>query len=104
MDSDVDIVVLTDTLAHADAQLWTQLLDGQVIRRQQWGPLREVRLQRQSGFEVEIGIVPVSWADTDPVDTGTYRVINDGHRIVHDPDGVLAALSVVCRKPAPFNG
>lgn len=89
--------MLTDTYTYADPEVWTQLLDGQSIRQQQWGPLREVRVRRPSGFEVEMGIVPVSWADTDPVDAGTYRVINDGHRVVYDPDGALAALSAACR-------
>jgi len=97
MDSDVDIVVLTDSSVHADAQTWTRLLDGQVIRLQPWGPLREIRLQRPSGLEVEMGIAPLSWANTDPVDAGTYRVISDGFHIVYDPDGALAALSTVCR-------
>jgi predicted nucleotidyltransferase len=96
MDSDVDIVVLTDTFAHTDPQMWMQLLDGQVDRLEQWGPLREVRLQRRSGLVVEMGIVPLDWANTDPVDAGTYRVINDGHRIVCDPDGTLAALTTAC--------
>jgi hypothetical protein len=90
-------VVLTDASAYADGQTWMRLLDGQIIRRQEWGPLREVRLQRPSGLEVEIGIVPLDWANTDPVDAGTRRVINDGHRIVYDPDGVLAALSARCQ-------
>ena len=35
MDSDLDIVVLTNTTAYADAQTWTHVLDGEVIRRQQ---------------------------------------------------------------------
>jgi len=97
MDSDVDIVVVTDTMAFADAGLWSRLLGGRVIREQRWGPLREVRLRRPSGFEVELGVVPLSWADTDPVDAGTLRVINDGHRILYDPDETLAALSAACR-------
>ena len=98
MDSDVDIVVLTDTPDHADAQRWMRLLGGQLIRLQRWGPLNEVRIRRPSGFEVELGIAPLSWATTAPVDDGTYRVISDGLRIVYDPDGILAALSTACRK------
>jgi predicted nucleotidyltransferase len=97
MDSDVDIVVLTDGSAHVDPIMWSLLLAGRVIREQDWGPLREIRLVRPSGFEVEVGVVPLSWANTDPVDAGTFRVINDGHRIVYDPDGALAALSIACR-------
>jgi hypothetical protein len=54
MDSDLDIVVLTNTPAYADARTWTHVLDGEVIRRQQWGPPREVRLRCLSGLEVEM--------------------------------------------------
>ncbi|MEV7627798.1 nucleotidyltransferase domain-containing protein [Actinoplanes sp. NPDC089786] len=97
MDSDVDIVVLTDGLAHVDPDMWSLLLAGRVIRERDWGPLREIRLVRPSGFEVEVGVVPLSWANTNPVDAGTFRVINDGHRIVYDPDGALTDLSNACR-------
>ncbi|PWU55899.1 hypothetical protein DLE60_27165 [Micromonospora globispora] len=96
MDSDVDIVVLTDNPRHGEAGVWTGLLGGEVVRLADWGPLREVRVRRPSGLEVEMGVVPVSWADTDPVDSGTRRVISDGHRAVHDPAGVLARLSAAC--------
>ena len=97
MDSDIDIVVLTDTATRAQAPAWSRLLSGEVVRLRRWGPLREVRVRRPSGFEVELGIAPLSWAGTDPVDAGTYRVIHDGHRIAYDPDGLLAALSAACR-------
>ena len=99
MDSDVDIVVLTDNPRYAEPSVWTGLLDGEIVRLEQWGPLREVRVRRPSGFEIEMGVVPLNWADTDPVDPGTHRVISDGHSIRHDPAGLLAALSAACRIP-----
>lgn len=97
MDSDVDIVVLTDASAHADPEVWTRLLDAAVIRQERWGPVQEVRVRCPSGLEVELGLAPLRWAATDPVDSGTRRVMNDGHHIVYDPDGILAALSAACR-------
>ena len=97
MDSDVDIVVLDVGAASADPEPWLQLLSGQLIRQQDWGPLREIRLVRPSGLEVELGIVPPGWANTEPVDAGTLQVIDAGHHIAYDPDGTLAALSKACR-------
>lgn len=97
MDSDIDIVVLTDNQRYAGLDVWTGLLGGEPVRLEEWGPLREVRMRCPSGLEVEMGIVPTSWADTDPVDSGTLRVISDEHRIVHDPAGLLVALSAACR-------
>ncbi|MFU8851608.1 nucleotidyltransferase domain-containing protein [Micromonospora sp. SL1-18] len=95
MDSDVDIVVLTDNPRYAEPGVWTDRLGGEVVRLGEWGPLREVRVRCPSGLEVEMGVVPVSWANIDPVDPGTRRVVSDGHRIAYDPQGVLAALSAV---------
>ncbi|MEV6812364.1 nucleotidyltransferase domain-containing protein [Micromonospora sp. NPDC051296] len=97
MDSDVDIIVVTDNRRYADPGNWTGLLGGEAVRLAEWGLLQEVRVRRPSGFEVEMGIVPPSWADTDPVDPGTRRVVSDGHRIRYDPAGLLAALSAACR-------
>ncbi len=94
MDSDVDIVVLTGNVHYSVAGVWTGLLGGEVVRTADWCPLREIRVRRPSGLVVEIGVAPMSWADTEPVDVGTRRVISDGHRVVHDPAGVLARLSV----------
>ena len=45
----------------------------------------------------EIGVAQLYPAATTPVDAGRYRVVPDGHRIVHDPDGILAALAEACR-------
>jgi predicted nucleotidyltransferase len=97
MDSDVDVVVLAAEPAALPAEVWLDLLAaGRVVRRQWWGPLDEIRVALPSGLEVEVGIVPLSWAATDPVDPGTRRVISDGHRVLYDPDGLLGRLAAAC--------
>jgi predicted nucleotidyltransferase len=98
MDSDIDVVVLAAEPAALSAEVWLDLFDGgRVVRRRQWGPLDEIRVALPSGLEVEVGIVPLSWAATDPVDPGTRRVINDGHRVLHDPVDLLGRLVAACK-------
>jgi uncharacterized protein len=81
MDSDVDLVVVTDDVQpYVQGEEWISALGGRsVIRTQQWGPLlTERRLLRESGLEVEVGLVTQAWANTDPVDEGTRPVVLDG--------------------------
>lgn len=95
MESDVDIVVLTDQLdRHVNDRTWVgKNFDGaEVMRTEAWGTLTELRLRLPSGLEVELGFAPRSWAATDPIDPGTARVIRDGCRPLLDPDTLFAAV------------
>jgi len=85
-DSDVDLVVLADEAVDVDA------LGGELIRTRRWGVLTEYRYALADGLELDVGVAPMSWASVDPLDPGTARVVRDGLRILHDPDGLLGAL------------
>ena len=61
-----------------------------------WGLVTERRFVLPSGFEVELGVAPPTWAATDPVDGGTRRAVADGMSIVYDPEGWLARLVHAC--------
>ncbi|MFE7646031.1 nucleotidyltransferase domain-containing protein [Streptomyces phaeoluteigriseus] len=101
-DSDVDLVVLTTEpgrYAH-DGVLARELALGEVIRNRAWGPVTEWRHITASGLEIEVGIGPVDWARTDPVDGGTRRVVTGGARPLHDPRGLLGALIEACGRSA----
>lgn len=76
-------------------------LGPQPARIEAWGPLTERRLLLEDGLEVEVGIAEPAWAATDPVDPGTRRVVTDGLRILHDPDGRLAALAIAASAGQP---
>ncbi len=102
-DSDIDLVVLTTTPDfYTPEGAWTRELDAVGISRaQQWGPIAERRLVLPSGLEVEIDIGPLVWAQADPVDVGTRRVVTDGCRILYDPDDHLQRLIVACGIDSP---
>jgi uncharacterized protein len=97
-DSDVDLVLLTgETARYADDAWVDELHLGELTRVRSWGPITERRFRTDAGLEVELNIGPRQWANVDPVDPGTRRVVTDGTRILYDPQGVLAALQDACR-------
>ena len=93
-DSDVDVVVLTDDpLAYLDRSEWAAEIGGELIVTRPWGAITERRLRLPSGLEVDVGVGRPSWAAIDPADPGTRAVVQAGLKIIHDPEGMLAALA-----------
>jgi hypothetical protein len=101
-DAEVDLVVLT---SHPDRYLdhdWTAALGAtRVLGRQTGGQLRQRRLLLEGDLELEVGLVEPAWAATDPVDPQTRQVVSHGLRILHDPDGRLAALALAATEAEP---
>ncbi|MCL3860653.1 nucleotidyltransferase domain-containing protein [Actinotalea sp. K2] len=90
--SDVDVVILTPAFSDlaADETWFTSLRpESDLVRCATWGPVLERRFRLTSGLLVELGLTSPSWAGLS-LDPGTHRVLGDGHRIVHDPHGLLA--------------
>ena len=98
MDSDVDVVVLTENRApYLEDDAWVYEMGGvELVWTRRWGPMTERRFVLPSGLEVELGVAPPSWAATDPVDEGMRRVVTDGMSVVYDPKGILARLRDTC--------
>lgn len=91
MASDMDIILaLADRGRWMSEDAWVAELLGepfQLVREQDWGPLRERRFQTASGFEVEFGLVTSEWFAI-PVDPGTAKVLKDGCLILSDREGL----------------
>lgn len=100
-ESDLDIVLLTDTPgAYVEDDGWiVELGASGVVRTMRWGAITERRIALPSGLEVDVGVGEPSWASTTPVNPGTRRVVSDGMRVLHDPDGLLRALVAACAGP-----
>lgn len=96
MDSDVDLVILTeDKIRYLADSSWVRAAVGgpaEIVRTQDWGPLTERRIALPSGLEIEFGFAPRTWALTHPVDVGTARVMRDGCSPLLDRDGAFARL------------
>ena len=92
MDSDVDVVLLTeDRTLYLEDDAWVREVGGvELVWTRRWGTVTERRFDLPFGLEVELVAVLPSWAATDPVDEGMRRVVTEGVSVVYDPKGVLA--------------
>src|SRR6266851_587119 len=99
MESDVDLVLLTCRVErYTERDDWIGDLGCESLAgTTAWGALTERRLRMPSGLEVELGVACPYWAAVYPVDSGTRSVVEEGMRVLHDPDGLLRALARIVR-------
>jgi hypothetical protein len=100
-DSDIDIMLLaTNPDAFRADTTWVTEIGWHAmgIRPRKWHDeeygaawSRRVWLTNRR-VQVELTFASLSWANPDPADEGTRRVISGGCRILHDPDALLARL------------
>lgn len=91
-DSDIDLVILSDSPDALRTSEWlSEFGDLSKVTTEQWGIMTCHRVWYLTHGEVEVGVAPSSWADI-PVDSGTFRVVQDGVVVVHDPRGALKRL------------
>lgn len=99
-DSDIDLMLLTpDPLLFRQDNRWLNEIDWHSIgsaiaawRDADYGIVWSRHVQLADNTEIEFGFGPLTWASVDPIDPGTFQVINDGCRILFDPQGLLEEL------------
>lgn len=93
--SDLDLVVVVDEPSrYTSGDAWPEQFGAiKSIKTEDWGAVTSLRVQYDDGLEVEFGLTSSEWTKTDPVDTGTRRVIQDGFRILLDPMQRLERLA-----------
>ena len=97
-DSDLDIVLLTDSPSnYVEHDDWLASLDGvRIVKTAAWGAITERRFALPTGLEVELGVGSPAWASVAPLDEGTRRVACNGMRPLYDPYELLATLATAC--------
>jgi hypothetical protein len=100
-DSDIDLMLLTTDPDGFRADIaWVEQIDWYTIdtHPQKWQDedygvawSRRVWLGADCG-QVELTFASLFWANTNPRDAGTRRVISGGCRILYDPDALLVRL------------
>jgi predicted nucleotidyltransferase len=93
-DSDIDVVIMTETPQRylQDATWLNTFGQANEIQDEDWGMVQSRHTFYNSGLEVEFSITTPQWAEINPIDEGTREVIADGAQIVYDPSGIVAAL------------
>lgn len=83
--SDLDIVIITSNKSEMIANQDFIQDFGKVYKQQieYYGASTSIRVWYMDGKEVEFGIVEPSWISM-PLDTGTYKVLSDGYKIIID--------------------
>ena len=92
-DSDIDFVVLCKSPElFLENQAWIHDL-GTVVKasREDYGALVSLRVFYAEGQEAEFGLTSRTWASL-PVDSGTKEVVENGFRILYDPEDLFCVL------------
>lgn len=100
IDSDIDLMFLTaNSSSFRQDETWMNEISWAIISAEiddwedkDYGILwsRHIYLDDKTVIEFSFGFP--SWASVDPIDAGTFRVINDGCQILYDPKNVLSQL------------
>lgn len=94
LDSDVDLVVITDAPAeYLKKTGWLETFGDPVVWSvEDYGLVQSLRVHYDNGIEAEFGITTQQWLKIDPPDDGTLRVLRDGYRILNDKAGLFKAF------------
>ncbi len=92
-ESDIDLVIIVkNQKLFLENYNWIRLF-GKVkeISFEDWGRVQSIRVFYDNYYEVEFGIAESIWTEI-PVEQETYRIVNDGCKIVIDKSGKLQLL------------
>jgi len=98
-DSDIDLVLmLNNPEKYVNNLDWIKEF-GEIKKHkiEYWGRVTSIRTWYKNGIEVEFGITSVEWAEI-PVDSGTFRVVSDGSKILVDKSKKLEQLLLEVKK------
>ena len=98
-DSDIDLIVLAEDPESFRDPAWLAAINWSIARvratswsDEEYGAVWSRRVWLDPDGELEVSFAHITWADTSSVDPGTARVVQDGCRVLYDPDGSLERL------------
>lgn len=98
-DSDIDLIVLVQNKGDFKSTNWIhtlafEMIDDKIVGFEdiKYGCVWSRHVYLKSGTAIEFSFGDTSWANTEPLDTGTRKVVADGFRILYDPNRMLDKL------------
>lgn len=93
--SDLDIVIITPNKTDLVQQpsFAEEFGDTERSQMEYYGANTTIRVWYKDGKEVEFGIVEPSWLAI-PLDEGTFRVLNDGYKVIFDRNNRFSELKL----------
>ena len=98
-DSDIDLILmLNNPEKYINNIDWIKEF-GEIEKHKMeyWGRVTSMRTWYKNGIEVEFGITSAEWAEI-PVDSGTFRIVADGSKILVDKSKKLEQLLAEVKK------
>jgi uncharacterized protein len=100
VDSDVDLMLLSANPSwFRDNPTWLDEINWSIFgtkvnswEDKDYGAIWSRHVLLDDGSKIEFSFGLHSWASIDPIDPGTFRVVNDGCQIIYDPEQLLARL------------
>ncbi len=98
-ESDVDAMIFSSQrdIFFADRSWLDRFGDIERAAVEFWGRVQSLRVFYKNGLEIEFGFDTIDWANI-PIDSGTFRVVSDGMKILYDPTGKLSKLQAAVKK------
>ena len=97
--SDIDLSLITTNKELFRNTNWLKEIDFNKVQDnllrfedKKYGSVWSRHVFLESGVEIEFSFADKSWANIDPVDSGTQKVVSDGYRILYDPHQILSRL------------
>ena len=90
-DSDVDLVIITETpQRYITNTEWIRVFGRPIAKKvEEYGKLTSLRVWYESGLEIEYGFTNREWVQS-PLDEGTQKVIDDGLRVLFEKEKLLS--------------
>jgi len=93
-ESDLDLMILCDDYGEfIKDQSWISNFGIMTNSKlENWGAVKTIRVFFENKDEVEFNFSTKSWAEINPLDAGTKKVMSDGYKIIYDPMNIFKRL------------